>query len=344
MVVSDWMMPEMNGLELCEKIRNAKIERYVYFILVTGQDAQQDIVHGLEAGADDYITKPVNLEELRARIDIGARIVQQERELSRRYKAIRENYFQTIRMFANLIEVFNEELGGHCRRVAKLALRLAKRIPGFPEKDLPVLEATGLLHDIGRVGFPTESISKKVTEMNGDERDFYRSHPIQGEVILKEIEFLQPIAKLVRAHHEQFNGRGFPDGLNSKEIPLLVKIISAVDTYDVLVHRWKIPLEEVPDHLQQQKGYQLDPFLVDHLLEINLENIQEMGARDFLEVVLDDLREGMMLLKNVRTKSGALMMPADTELDSYGIEKLKKYFDLKRITNKLYIHKPLEGC
>jgi len=338
-VVTDWMMPKMNGLELCERVREAKFGRYIYLILVTAQDSRQDVVRGLEAGVDDYVTKPVNFDEVRARLDIGARIVKLEKELTRRYEVIRDNYFQTIRMFINLIEVFNEDLGGHCRRVAKLSVRLAKRLPEVSGRDLSIVETTGLLHDIGMVGMPPSVLTKRMTEMNGDEKDLYKSHPAQGEIILKEIEVLQPVAKLVRAHHEQFNGGGFPDGLKDSQIPLLAKIVSGADAYDNALYKRKIPLEEIPDCLQRQRGYQLAPNLVDHLLEINLEDIEEERRRDFFEVLLDDVREGMTLSRNVRMKNGTLVMPADTDLTSYGIEKLKKYVEIKCISNKLYIYK-----
>ncbi len=339
MVVSDWIMPEMNGLELCLNIRNANFENFIYFIIVSAQDSQTEIVHCLEAGVDDYLTKPINFDELRARIKIGARIVRQEKELANKYDEIKKNYFQTIHMFTNLIEVFNKDLGGHCRRVASLSLELAKRLPDVSEEDFPVLEATGLLHDIGMIGLPNEILSKKKTEMDSDQRELYLSHPARGEIILKEIEFLLPVAKLVRAHHEQFNGCGFPDGLNGREIPLLAKIVSAASTYDNLIHRGKISLDQIPEYLQRMRGYQLEPLIVDHLLEINLKRIQEEAKKGHVEVMLDDLKEGMMLATHIKMKSGALVMPSRTVLNNNSIEKLKNYNKLAFIPDKININK-----
>ena len=275
MVVTDWMMPEMNGLELCRKIRSAGFNKYIYIILISARDTQQDIIRGLEVGVDDYITKPVNTKEFRARIEIGERLISLEKKLRNKHAETERNYYQTIQMFTNLIEVVDEELGGHCKRVAKLCLRLAKLHPGVAQEDLPVLEAAGLLHDIGMVGLPKEIVSKRRTEMNGDEKKLYMSHPVQGEIILKEIEFLKPISILIRSHHEQVNGRGYPDGLKGEEIPLLSRIISGASIYDSLVKKWKVPMEDIPDRLQQQRGYQLESDLIDYLLEINLENIRK---------------------------------------------------------------------
>ena len=338
-VLSDLEMPDMDGFELCRQIRNANFRQYIYVIFISGRDTQQDIIRGLEGGADDYLIKPVNFDELQARIEIGGRIISLEKELNRKADVINKNYFQTIHMFSNLLEVFNEELGGHCRRVAELSLRLAKRHPDLSEQDYQIAEAVGFLHDIGMVGLPSSILSKKRTEMNGEERELYLSHPALSEIILKEIEFLWPIAKLVRAHHEQVNGLGFPDGLSGKEIPLISKIVSAASVYDNLVHRGKIPLEDVHNNLQRMSGYQLEPAIVDLLLEINLENIQEEKEKVFLELDLDDLTQGMVLAKDVRMKSGAIVMPARMELKTYSIDKLKSYRQLACVSNKVYVCK-----
>jgi len=338
-VISDWQMPEMNGLELCKKIRDVSSESFIYFIIVSAQDSKEAIIHGLEAGVDDYLTKPINFDELLARVKIGVRIVQQEKELANKYNEIEKNYFQTIRMFASLIEVFNKKLGGHCRRVAELSLKIAKRLPNISEKDFPVIEATGLLHDIGMIGMPNEILLKKKTEMDSDTRRLYLLHPVMGEIILKEIEFLKPVARLVRAHHEQFNGRGFPDGLKGSEIPLFAKIVSAASIYDNLIHRGKKFLNQVPEYLQRMRGYQLEPFIVDCLLEINLKRIQEEAGKNYVEILIDDLKEGMKLAVHIKMKSGALVIPSQTVITCNIIEKLKNYHKYTFIPDKIYINK-----
>ena len=163
-----------------------------------------------------------------------------ERKALRRYDEIKRNSYQTIRMFTSLIEVFDEDLGGHCRRTGTLCLDIAKRHPDVSEHEYEEIESAGLLHDIGMIGLPNEILSKKRTERNDDERKHYLSHPERGQIILDEIEFLRPIAKLVRSHHEQFNGRGFPDGLIGDEISVLAMVLSAASIYDNLVYRGNV--------------------------------------------------------------------------------------------------------
>ena len=142
----------------------------------------------------------------------------------------------------------------------------------------------------------------------------------------------------MRAHHEQFNGRGFPDGLAKDEIPVLARIVSTASIYDNFIHKGKVPLEDISPNLQRMRGYQLEPFILDLLLEINLENIQHEAAKDFLGISLNDLEAGMVIAKDIRMKTGALAMPSETELTDYGIEKLNKYRKLECIADKVYIY------
>ncbi len=338
-VITDWMMPVMDGLEFCRRIRDGNFDRYIYLIIVTARDEKTSVVTGLEAGADDYLRKPIDFEELRARVDIGGRIVNLEQELDRRYRLLRTNYLQTIRIFAGFIEQVDKELGAHSRRVAELTVDLAKRYPDLSNDDREHLEAAALLHDIGMVGMPRELLRKTHVEMSGEEMRLYRTHPLHGEIVLNEIEFLKPVASLVRAHHEQVNGRGFPDGLTGDELPVSARILAAAVFYDDLVHKWHVPLEGMPDRLNRARGYQMEPDLADHLLTINREHIQKEDAKNAIKVPLSDLQPGMVLAKDIRRDTGALVMPMDTRMMAYGILKLMKFHDLGCIDDVVHVYR-----
>jgi len=340
-VVSDWMMPEMDGLELCKKLREGDFKQYVYFIIISAVNNQEKIVTALNAGADDYIIKPLNNDELKARIGIGTRIINLEKALQDKYKIIKKNYFQTIRTFLNLLEVYNEELGGHSRRVSQLSLQIATMHPKVLENDYQIIEAAGLLHDIGMIGLPNETFSKKRTEMNSDEKQQFLSHPVRGEIMLYEIEFMRPISKLIRSHHEQFNGKGFPDGLSGDNLPLEAQIISAASIYDNLVHRGEMPLADIPGKLCQLRNYLLDPSIVDCLLDINVKNIEEENKKQFKEVSIDNLKKGMILAQDVRMKTGAIILPESTTLTDHSIQKLSSYKSLNQFDQKVFIYKGL---
>ena len=339
MVVSDWVMPEMNGLELSRKIREVESKHYIYIILISAQDTRMDVVRGLESGVDDYLTKPMNLDELKARMENGVRIIKLERELNQKFIAIKRNYYQTIHMFTQLLETYNEKLGGHCRRVGELALKMAKAHSGVSAEDYPVIQAAGMLHDIGLVGLPETLLTKRRIEFNGEEQDLYRSHSARGEAVLQHIDLLKPVARIVRMHHEQHNGRGFPDGLTGDKMPLAARLVGAASIYDNLLHQERIPLDMLSEHLQQYRGYQLESALVDLLLDINLQDIEEEAKRVDMELVLDELKPDMVLATDVRMKTGAFVMAAGTCLDENTIEKLKRYHELGNISDRVFIRK-----
>ncbi len=340
MVISDWMMPGMDGLELCRRIRERHESGYIYLILISAQDSKADIVRGLKSGVDDYITKPIDMDALHARVEIGARIVNLEQTLNRKIEIITANHIQTIRMFSRMMEVVDDELGGHCRRTADLAVKLAGLHPGVGDAETPIIETAALLHDIGMVGIPKSILNKRRTEIVENERQLYQSHAVMGARIIGELAIMKPAALLVRMHHEQYNGKGFPDGLAGDEIPVGAQLISAASIYDNMIHKGKIALDSIPERLQRIRGYQLSPQVVALLLEINVAQQHELARKRAEERELDDLTAGMVIAANVRMKTGAFVMAADTELDDYSIDKLKHFYNIGAISNKVLIRKP----
>ena len=237
-VISDISIPVLNGLELCNKIRSADLDHYVYFIMSI--DSTQYADYKFDAGVDDHLIKPFNFNELKGRIETGVKTIRLKKELDRKHYEIKKNYYQTIRMFVSLIDSYSKNLGSHSKRVGELALDIGERYENISTKELELLEPAGLLHDIGMVGLPMESLLKKRTEMNDKEKSIFLSHPGRGQMILNEVDILKPVADIVRSHHEQFNGKGFPDGLKGKEISLPARIVSAASIYDNIIHRFGI--------------------------------------------------------------------------------------------------------
>jgi response regulator RpfG family c-di-GMP phosphodiesterase len=339
MVISDWEMPGLDGLQLCRRIRELQKHGYIYLILISAQDSKADIVRGLESGVDDYITKPIDMDALHARVEIGARIVNLERTLNRKIEIITANHIQTIRMFSRMVEMIDHDLGGHCRRTAGLAVKLAGMHPGVEDAEIPIIETAALLHDIGMVGIPKSILNKRRTEMVENERQLYQSHAAMGARIIGEIEIMKPAALLVRMHHEQYNGKGFPEGLAGNEIPVGAQLVSAASIYDNLIHKGKTALDGIAERLNMIRDYQLSPQVVALLLEINVAQQHQLARKMAEERELEDLTAGMVIAANVRMKTGAFVMAADTELDDYSIEKLKHYHNIGTIANKVLIRK-----
>jgi len=338
-VVTAWSMQAMDGIELCRRIYQGGFNRNIYTILISDQEANSELIRSLGTIVNDYIRTPVNPIDLTVRIAIGARVVRLEHRIDRDRVTLKKAYYPTVRTLSHLVNVYDEELGDHSRRVAEVSVKLAQQHPGVSTDDYPTIQAAGLLHDIGMVCVPASILTKSRTEMTANERILFLSHPIQGESILNENDKLRSVAALVRMHHEQHNGKGFPDALTGNQIPMLAKIITAVSTYDNLIHRGKCSLEDAPTKLQRFIGYQIDPTLYDYLIRLNMDNVMKAARKKFREVRLDGLVEGMMLARNVRMKGGAMAMPGQTRITAAMIDKLGQYNEKGYVPNKFYVYK-----
>jgi HD-GYP domain-containing protein (c-di-GMP phosphodiesterase class II) len=299
---------------------------------VVGEQGTSEVI-------DDVVDKTLDDAQLQARITLGARIAAMENELNQKYLAIKRNYYQIIELLVQLVDQFDESLGGHCRRVGTIALEVAKRHPDVKITDYPIIEAAASLHDIGFIGLFKGIIRKSRTAMTGDDFQHYQTHPVRGETILNQIDFLKPIARIVRHHHEQYNGRGFPDNLAQGNISLPAQIIAAASLYDHLLHVEKIPAASMAERIQQLRGYQLAPQLVDVLLEVHLTRLQQETNQNDKSVLLHDLTDGMVLSRDVLMRSGAFLMPGGHRLDQRTIEKLKHYEKLGNINDAVFIFK-----
>ena len=153
---------------------------------------------------------------------------------------------------------------------------------------------------------------------------------------MERIDTFRPVARLVRSHHEQFNGRGFPDALSGGNIPLGSMIICAASLYDDLIHRERVDRKAAFDHLQRYRGYQLAPRIVEMLLELNLTQQQADARKGESRCGVTDLKPDMVLSRDIITKSGACVMSAGTRLDIIMIEKLKRYYQSGNIIDSAF--------
>ncbi|MEX2139375.1 MAG: HD domain-containing phosphohydrolase [Pirellulales bacterium] len=272
LIVSDWEMPGMNGLELCRKVR-ALSTTYVYFILVTSHNTTADIVTGLSAGADDFISKPFNPPELLVRVRAGERVLSLEsREIA-------------IFAMANLTESRDQETGQHLERVRCYAQLLARRLMDYPkyrgkidDKFVRLVYETSPLHDIGKVAIP-DNILKKPGKLTDEEFAIMRTHTTVGKAQLDlalakypDAEFLRFARDIVACHHERFDGTGYPVGLAGEEIPLCARIVAVADVYDALtsdrVYRAALPHEEAKRMIMKSSGSHFDPDIIDGFVEL----------------------------------------------------------------------------
>ncbi len=285
LVLSDVMLPGMDGHELCRRIKADESLKHVPVLLVTARSASEMLAAGMESGADDYIIKPFNAVELKARIRSHLRMRQVEAELAlanRNLKMRTEDlverqrtlFISMVKSLVSALEAKDFYTRHHSARVTEFSLRIARRM-GFGERELADLELAGLLHDVGKIGIP-ENILNKPGPLTASEYKAIMDHPVFGESILKPVVELNPIAKVVRCHHEKYDGTGYPDGLKGLEIPIGARIMTVADAYDAITSKRPYRGEESHHYAVKEiircSGSQFDPEVIQHFMEV---------ARDF---------------------------------------------------------------
>jgi putative two-component system response regulator len=220
LAILDWMMPGMDGLEVCRRLRDLDKHEPTFVIVLTAKNGKENFLKALANGADDYVTKPFDREELRARLRVGQRIVGLQTSQT------------VVYTFARAVDAKSPYTMGHSDRVTRDALELADRV-GISAADRDTLRRGGILHDIGKISVP-DAILDKPGKLTAEEYAIIKQHPSQGVKMVEPLESLRDVIPIIRWHHERLDGRGYPDGLAGSEIPRLVRILSVADVYDAL--------------------------------------------------------------------------------------------------------------
>ncbi|MBN1393781.1 MAG: response regulator [Pirellulales bacterium] len=272
LVILDWEMEEMSGIELCRHIRQRYSCSYVYIIMLTVRRGTENIVEGLNAGADDFISKPFEPQELCVRIRAGERILALDsREL-------------TIFSLAKLAESRDQETGAHlerireyCRIIAGHLSRQEKFRAQVDSEFVQLIYMTSPLHDIGKVGIP-DRILLKPSALTWEEFEIMKQHAVIGSKTLDAAVDVHPEAKflcmardIARSHHEWFDGSGYPDGLAGESIPLCGRIVGLADVYDALttkrVYKKAYSHDVARDIILEETGTHFDPDIVRAFIE-----------------------------------------------------------------------------
>jgi putative two-component system response regulator len=224
LIISDVMMPGRSGYEFCRSLKDNPATRLIPFVLITGLSDSNDKVRGIEAGADDFLNKPVLAEELIARVKSLLRLKEFTDEL--------ETADSVLCTLGLIVEGRDPYTEGHCERLSVHAADLGRHL-GMDEDNILALKRGGFLHDLGKIAVPDE-ILKKGTDLTSAEWEIIKLHPITGENICRPLRSLRLVLPIIRYHHEHSDGSGYPDGLGSTEIPILPRVLQVVDVYDAL--------------------------------------------------------------------------------------------------------------
>jgi putative two-component system response regulator len=224
LVLMDVMMPNLSGFEICDKIKSNPETCLIPVVLITALSEKEDRIEGIKAGADDFLTRPVDRTELLARVRSLLRLKQRTDELERA-----EAVLFTL---ARSIEGKDPYTHGHCERLSEGSARLGAHL-GLAEEEITALRRAGVVHDIGKVAVP-DAILLKPGKLTEDEWKLMREHSVVGERICAPLKSFRLVLPIIRHHHEKLDGSGYPDGLRGDAIPMTARILQIVDVYDAL--------------------------------------------------------------------------------------------------------------
>ncbi|MGO4479311.1 HD domain-containing phosphohydrolase [Massilia sp. 2TAF26] len=364
-VISDMQMPEMNGTEFLECVRRRWPD--TLRLLLTGHADVESTISAINRGEIyRYITKPWNesalllvirdalerqrleREKLRLEVltrqqndalrDLNATLEQRVRDrtaelsaaqnsLQASHERLKSNFLTLIKVLSSLIEMRGGAVAGHGRRIADLARRIALRMGLTPREAQDVFVA-GLLHEIGKTGFPDSLLGMPESMLRGDNLGRYRKYPLLGEQLLMPLEELREVAAIVRAHRERFDGSGFPDGVAGFDIPLAARILAVAHDFEALQQgllvQQQMDARRATDLVVESRGKRYDPGVVGAFYDIRTgRSISEEVAE--IAMGITQLKPGMVLSRDLLSAEGALLLSTDHVLSERMLKQLAEF-------------------
>ena len=289
-IIMDIIMPIMNGLEACRAIKQDPDTVNIPIVVVTALGDLKHRLEGLESGADEFIAKPFDKNELLLRVKnlikikryndllknynevLEKEVLERTKELREAYKRLDAAYLELIERLGRAAEYRDDETGEHTKRVGKICGVIARAL-GLPDDVVKQIEYATPMHDLGKIGIP-DNILLKPGKLTPEEFEIMKRHTIIGADILKGSShpIMQMAERVALTHHEKWNGKGYPYGLKEEEIPLEGRICSLVDFFDACtsdrVYRPAMPVEKVLDMIKEERGNSFDPKLVDVFFDV----------------------------------------------------------------------------
>lgn len=395
LIVSDQRMPEMDGTAFLEKSKAVypKARR----VMLTGYTDMEALVNAINRGEiHRYLTKPWNDHDLLVQVrqelaqyelilenlrllhlvnkqnrelkdfnrELEKKVAERTREAREKNEKLdavnrqmEESLFNTVRSFGSLVETHSPTMSGHGRRVSALACELAWEAD-LPEEEITQIEIAALLHDIGKLGFPPKLLDYE-RHLTSEEKAHLERHPELGETLVQFIPNLALVGKIIRGHHENYDGSGYPDRLAEEEIPIGARIIRVADSYDKIVNlkvhmeksfreaasststsldhlNEKEVLEAAAElHLKQQSFILFDPDVVKNFLAI----LKRKGlfSRQEKELTLGEVKEGMVLARSLYCVSGRFLLPHNTTITENYLIKLHELNQNDPLDGPIYI-------
>jgi response regulator RpfG family c-di-GMP phosphodiesterase len=378
LVVSDMRMPGMDGAQFLQKMR--ELQPDATRILLTGYADISSTIAAINGGQiHRYIAKPWDdndivlvvrealarrslelrnreltaltahqndeLRSLNGRLEERvkqrtAEIAQINDMLELAYDELKQNFMLSMRIFAGLMDLRHASLSGQSSRVSEWAKRVCERLK-LDDRSSHDIYVAGLLHSIGKLGFPDTMLGKPVSTLTSDEAARYRKHTLNAEAALMPLAQLQPVAKLIRSQHERLDGNGFPDGLEGDEIPFGARVLAPIIDYECLIAGMlaerRFNPEDALASIRRGSGSRYDARVVDAFVEV-LKQPLPGNAQD-REITALDLAPGMVLARDLVSAQGSLLLAAGYEFDARVVRQVREYAQREGVKLSLHVKK-----
>ena len=284
LILLDVQMPDMDGYEVCRLLKSNAETEQIPVIFVTGMTQEVDERNGFDVGAVDYITKPISVPVVQARVRTHLSLV--------RVDALEKSYHEAIHMLGRAGHYNDTDTGVHIWRMAAYSRLLAEAI-GWDEERCKLLELAAPMHDTGKIGIP-DSVLKKPGKLDADEWLIMKTHTGIGHGILKQSKapLFQLAAEVALNHHEKWDGSGYPNGLLADEIPESARIVAVADVYDALSmkrpYKEPWPLEKILDFFNESAGSHFDSRMIETFLDIMPRVLEIRAQWDERELAVEE--------------------------------------------------------
>jgi putative two-component system response regulator len=293
LILLDVMMPGLNGFDVTRRVRQDDAYQLLPIILLTALRETDDRVRGIEAGCDDFISKPIDKTELLARVksllkvkayndlmsnyrkELESEVAMRTAELKQALERIKEVSLETIYRMSIASDYRDEDTGAHVKRVSRYAAAIARQI-GLDKSTVESILYAAPMHDLGKIGIPDKILTKPFG-LEDVEWEIMKQHTVIGAKILRgsDAEFISIAETIARCHHEKWDGSGYPNGMKGTEIPITSRITAVADVFDSLTSKrpYKEPfsVEKSMDIIKEGRGTHFDPDVVDAFFEITEE-------------------------------------------------------------------------
>ena len=280
---------------------------------------------------------PVQLKQLKQKVE------ERTAEVREQHEALKKSFMETIRAFSTIVEIRSKEVGSHSQRVATLARRMMEGL-NHDAKEYQDVIVAAYLHDIGKIGLPDRLQEDNPHEMTEGDVDLIRRHTILGQSCVYNIDGFEEIGVIIRHHHENFDGTGYPDMLREEDIPYGSRLIRIVDAFDEHAFSRGYPdktaLKNAAAELVRRSGSDFDPELVKRFIDLDVAAEIPLTTDDsVIAIQPDEMKEGMIVSSDIVTTNGLFLLPKGAKLSRGMIRRINKIHAVDPVAKGIKVYK-----